>query len=230
MTLGSNLMTSNFNNERAVKIVWGSLNKCICFRKRSRAACCGSEASPGWVSRKMITKLARNCQLSLARHWHECSWNLKCNPDSPGAPCPCWQPYLWSKHLTPYGLATLFYFQIKYWNSILDITHWPEFIAPSRWLWALQEFWRELSISSQTAVRCFGYKPWRIHNSDWQPNWPWRGNGRLQPSSIRHQTSRHGIQHSLNVIWTRFSYLSVVCVRINVRFVISLTKVSRVPE
>lgn len=71
---------------------------------------------------------------------------------------------------------------------------------------------------------------WRIHNSDWQPNWPWRGNGRRQPSSIRHQTSRQGIQHSLNVIWTRFSSLSVVCVRINVRFVISLTKVSRVPE
>ena len=76
MTLGFNLMTSNFKSERAVKIVWGSLNKCICFRERVVPLGCGSEASPGWVSRKMITKLARNCQLSLARHWHEFSWNL----------------------------------------------------------------------------------------------------------------------------------------------------------
>ena len=126
-------MTSNFKNERAVKIVWGSLNKCICFRERVVPLGCGSEASPGWVSRKMITKLARNCQLSLARHWHECSWNLTLTlrelpVDSliSGAPDTLWLARL------------LFYFQIKYWNSILDITHWPEFIVPSRWLWALQ--------------------------------------------------------------------------------------------
>ena len=39
-------------------------------------SCCGAEARLRWVSRKLITKLAPNCQLSLGCHRHECSCNL----------------------------------------------------------------------------------------------------------------------------------------------------------
>ena len=73
----------------------------------------------------MITKLARNCQLFLACHWHACSCNLTLTLRVPV------DSLIWA----PDTSWLLFYFLIKYWNSILDITHWPEFIAPSRWLW-----------------------------------------------------------------------------------------------
>ena len=137
----------------------------------------------------MITKLARNCQLFLACHWHACSCNptltLRVPVDS----------LIWA----PDTSWLLFYFLIKYWYSILDITHWPEFIAPSRWLWVWSKNYSEHCqwARSQAAGRCSG--DWGA--GDWQPNWPWRGNGRLQPSSIRHQTS--------SILWTWSEHGSV---------------------
>ena len=71
-------------------------------------------------------------QLFLACHRHECSCNLTLTLQAPDDSLIS-SPGTW--HLMAQGC---FIFLIKYWNSILDITHWPLFIAPSRWLWTLQ--------------------------------------------------------------------------------------------
>ena len=73
-----------FLRESRVALLWLRGQSRMSFQKNDYKTC--SELSI--VSRSSLTRVF-----------------LKSNPDSPGAPC--WQPYLWSKHLTPYGLATV---------------------------------------------------------------------------------------------------------------------------
>ena len=115
---------------------------------------------------------------------------LQLNPDSPGA---WWQPYLWPRHLTPHG-SGLFYFPNKIlkfnpgYHSLTIVycaqqmtLNSPESPLTRR---VNTDWFKNYDKDCQIALSWFGHKQWSSDNpghgdGDWQPNWPWRGNGRL---------------------------------------------------
>ena len=132
-------------------------------------SCCGAEARLRWVSRKLITKLAPNCQLSLAR-LSPTRVFLQLNPDSPGS---WWQPYLWPRHLTPLG-SELFYFPNKIlkfnpgYHSLTIVycaqqmtLNSPESPLARR---VNGDWFKNYDEDCQTALRLFGHKQWSSDN------------------------------------------------------------------